>query len=182
MGTTPSKQTFDDIVHQLKDNDISVIRTHNDKRYKYAVMKKHTMMFVVRQFIKTEKFSLRHPDRGIFYFNTVEEALEIVNNLAGPKTNTNISASVWDTESVADREVRFTFHTYDLPEAARNYELLKAKLAPRGIVLGELTQKMQAICNLPQAALDNMRTFVITELGVKWQDFSKKPLHVTRAA
>jgi hypothetical protein len=182
MGTTPSKQTFDDIVHQLKENNIIVISKHDDKRYKYAVMKKHTMMFVVRQFIKTEKFSLRHPERGIFYFNTVDQALEIVNGLAGPKTPYNITASVWDTENVGEREVRFTFNTYDLPEAARDYDQLKSKLLIHGVGLGQLTPKMQAICYIPQAALDNMRTFVYTELGVKWQDFSKKPLHVTRAA
>jgi hypothetical protein len=175
MGATQTKQTFDDIVSQLKRNNITVVSTHSDRRYLYAVMKKDDILFVVRQFIKTEKFSLRHSERGIFYFNTVEEALDIVNSLK--KTTTcKITASLWDAEHSSERELRFTFHTYDVQEAAKEYGHLKAKLTKMFIELRELTPKMQAICILPQHDVDAVMTMTVMEFGMKWQDFSKKPL------
>jgi superfamily II DNA helicase RecQ len=118
MGATQTKHTFDDIVSQLKRNNITVTSTHSDRRYRYAVMKKDDMLFVVRQFIKTERFSLRHDERGIFYFNTVDEALSIVNSL-NKKQRCKITASMWDAEHAHERELRFTFHTYDVQEAAK---------------------------------------------------------------
>ena len=180
MGATQTKQTFDDIVSQLKRNNITVTSTHGDRRYRYAVMKKDDMLFVVRQFIKTEKFSLRHAERGIFYFNTVPEALEIVNSLK-KAAQCKITASLWDAENAYERELRFTFHTYDIQEAAKTYELLKAKLIKMFIELRELTPKMQAICVLPQIAVDSVKTMAITEFGVTWHDFSKKPLRFAPA-
>ena len=123
----------------------------------------------------TEKFSLRHSDRGIFYFNTVPEALEIVNSLK-KTTQCKITASLWDAENLTERELRFTFHTYDVQEAAKEYELLKAKLLKMFVELRELTTKMQAICVLPQIAVDSVKTMTITDFGMKWHDFSKKPL------
>jgi hypothetical protein len=137
-------------------------------------MKKDDMLFVVRQFIKTEKFSLRHSERGIFYFNTVPEALEIVNSLK-KASQCKITASLWDAENLTERELRFTFHTYNIQEAAKEYELVKAKLAKMFIELRELTPKMQAICVLPQIAVDSVKTIAITEFGMTWHDFSKKP-------
>ena len=133
------------------------------------------MLFVVRQFIKTEKFSLRHAERGIFYFNTVQEALEIVNSLKKPP-KCKITASLWDAENTWDRELRFTFHTYDVQDAAREYELLKAKLISIFIELRELTPKMQAICIIPQIAVEPVKTMVFHEFDIKWQDFTKKPV------
>jgi len=180
MGATQTKQTFDDIVSQLKRNNITVTSTHGDRRYQYAVMKKDDMLFVVRQFIKTEKFSLRHAERGIFYFNTVPEALEIVNSL-NKKPPCKITASLWDAENAYERELRFTFHTYDIQEAAKEYELLKAKLTKMFIELRELTPKMQAICVLSQITVDSVKTMAITEFGVTWHDFSKKPLRFAPA-
>ena len=174
MGATQTKQTFDDIVSQLKRNNIIVTSTHADRRYKYAVMKKDDMLFVVRQFIKTERFSLRHAERGIFYFNTVDEALEIVNSLT-KKPRCKITASLWDAENAYERELRFTFHTYDVQEAAKEYELLKAKLTKMFIELRELTPKMQAICILPQITIDSVKTMTIADFDIKWLDFSKKP-------
>jgi len=173
MGATQTKQTFDDIVSQLKRNNISVISVHGDRRYKYAVMRKDDMLFVVRQFIKTEKFSIRHDERGIFYFNTVDEALDII-QLLNKKCQVKITASLWDTENPNDRELRFTFHTYDIKTAAKEYELLKVTLTKMFIELRELTPKMQAICILPQIAVDSVKTIVIMEFGMKWHDFSKK--------
>ena len=173
MGATQTKQTFDDIVSQLKRNNITVLSTHSDRRYLYAVMKKDDILFVVRQFIKTEKFSLRHADRGIFYFDTVEEALDIVNSLK-KTTACKTTASLWDAEHASERELRFTFHTYDLQEAAREYEHLKTKLAKMFIELRELTPKMQAICIIPQGTVDAVMTMTVMEFGMKWQDFSKK--------
>jgi len=175
MGASQTKHTFDDIVSQLKRNNITVVSTHGDRRYLYAVMKKDDILFVVRQFIKTEKFSLRHADRGIFYFNTVEEALDIVNSLK-KTTKCTISASLWDAEHSSERELRFTFHTYDVQEAAKEYAFLKAKLTKMFIELRELTPKMQAICILPQHDVDAVMTMTVMEFGMKWQDFSKKPL------
>lgn len=173
MGAKQTKQTFDDIVSQLKRNNITVLSTHGDRRYLYAVMKKDDILFVVRQFIKTEKFSLRHADRGIFYFDTVEEALDIVNSLKKTTACKN-TASLWDAEYATERELRFTFHTYDLQEAAREYEHLKTKLAKMFIELRELTPKMQAICIIPQVVADAVMTMTVMEFGMKWQDFSKK--------
>jgi superfamily II DNA helicase RecQ len=175
MGATQTKQSFDDIVSQLKRNNITVVSTHGDRRYLYAVMKKDDILFVVRQFIKTEKFSLRHDERGIFFFNTVEEALDIVNSLK-KKEQCKITASLWDAEHYYERELRFTFHTYDVQEAAKEYEHLKTKLAKMFIELRELTPKMQAICVLPQLNVDAVKTMTIMEFGMKWQDFSKKQL------
>ena len=175
MGTTQTKYTFDDIVSQLKRNNITVVSTHGDRRYRYAVMRKDDMLFVIRQFIKTEKFSLRHDERGIFYFNTVPEALEIVNSL-NKKQPCKITASLWDTENPTERELRFTFHTYDVQEAAKEYELLRTNLRKMFIELRELTPKMQAICILPQIAVDTVKTMTIMDFGMKWHDFSKKPL------
>ena len=180
MGATQTKQTFDDIVSQLKRNNITVLSTHGDRRYLYAVMKKDDILFVVRQFIKTEKFSLRHADRGIFYFDTVEEALDIVNSLK-KTTACKTTASLWDAEYATERELRFTFHTYDLQEAAREYEHLKTKLAKMFIELRELTPKMQAICIIPQSTVDAVMTMTVMEFGMKWQDFSKKPLRFAPA-
>ena len=180
MGATQTKQTFDDIVSQLKRNNITVLSTHGDRRYLYAVMKKDDILFVVRQFIKTEKFSLRHADRGIFYFDTVEEALDIVNSLK-KTTACKTTASLWDAEYATERELRFTFHTYDLQEAAREYEHLKTKLAKMFIELRELTPKMQAICIIPQVAADAVMTMTVMEFGMKWQDFSKKTLRFAPA-
>ena len=180
MGATQTKQTFDDIVSQLKRNNITVTSTHADRRYKYAVMKKDDMLFVVRQFIKTERFSLRHSERGIFYFNTVPEALEIVNSLK-KVSQCKITASLWDAENFYERELRFTFHTYNVQEAAKEYELVKAKLTKMFIELRELTPKMQAICVIPQIAVDSVKTMVITEFGMTWHDFSKKPLRFAPA-
>jgi len=174
MGTTPSKQTFDDIVSQLRENDITVTSKHEDRRFKYAVMKKNNMLFVVRQYIKTEKFSLRHPDRGIFYFNTIPEALEIVNSLALSQKECKIDATLWDSERADERELRFTFYTYDLQQAAREYELLKTKLTPLGVTLGQLTPKLQAITVLPYNEVDAVKTIIIEDFGIKWQDYSKK--------
>ena len=180
MGATQTKQTFDDIVSQLKRNNITVTSTHGDRRYRYAVMKKDDMLFVVRQFIKTEKFSLRHAERGIFYFNTVPEALEIVNSLK-KSAQCKITATLWDAENTYERELRFTFHTYDVQEAAKTYELLKAKLTKMFIELRELTPKMQAICILPQISVDAVKTMTIADFGMKWHDFSKKPLRFAPA-
>jgi len=174
MGATQTKQTFDDIVSQLKRNNITVTSTHADRRFRYAVMKKDDMLFVVRQFIKTEKFSLRHAERGIFYFDTVDEALDIVNSL-NKKPPCKITASLWDAEILYERELRFTFHTYDIQEAAKEYEHLKAKLTKMFIELRELTPKMQAICVIPQIVVDSVKTMTIAEFDMKWQDFSKKP-------
>ena len=174
MGATQTKQTFDDIVSQLKRNNITVTSTHADRRYRYAVMKKDDMLFVVRQFIKTEKFSLRHAERGIFYFDTVDEALDIVNSL-NKKPPCKITASLWDAENFYERELRFTFHTYDVQEAAKEYELLKANLTKMFIELRELTPKMQAICVIPQSNVDIIKTMTIKDFDIKWQDFSKKP-------
>ena len=174
MGATQTKQTFDDIVSQLKRNNITVVSTHGDRRYRYAVMKKDDMLFVVRQFIKTEKFSLRHAERGIFYFDTVDEALDIVNSL-NKKPPCKITASLWDTENASERELRFTFHTYDVQEAAKEYGRLKANLLKMFIEMHELTPKMQAICVLPQIAIDSVKTMTIMDFDMKWQDFSKKP-------
>ena len=180
MGAKQTKQTFDDIVSQLKRNNITVLSTHGDRRYLYAVMKKDDILFVVRQFIKTEKFSLRHADRGIFYFDTVEEALDIVNSLK-KTTACKTTASLWDAEYATERELRFTFHTYDLQEAAREYEHLKTKLAKMFIELRELTPKMQAICIIPQSTVDAVMTMTVMEFGMMWQDFSKKPLRFAPA-
>jgi hypothetical protein len=180
MGATQTKQTFDDIVSQLKRNNITVTSTHADQRYKYAVMKKDDTLFVVRQFIKTERFSLRHDERGIFYFNTVDEALSIVNSL-NRKQRCKITASMWDAEHAHERELRFTFHTYDVQEAAKEYKLLKANLTKFFIELRELTPKMQAICIVPLTAVDFIKTMTIMDFGMKWQDFSKKPLRFSSA-
>lgn len=180
MGATQTKQTFDDIVSQLKRNNITVISTHGNRRYRYAVMKKDDMLFVVRQFIKTEKFSLRHSERGIFYFDTVPEALEVVNSLK-KAVQCKITASLWDAENSYERELRFTFHTYNIQEAAKEYELLKANLAKMFIELQELTPKIQAICILPQISVDAVKTMIFTDFGMKWQDFSKKPIRFAPA-
>jgi hypothetical protein len=175
MGATQTKQTFDDIVSQLKRSNITVINRHGDRRYRYAVMKKDDMLFVVRQFIKTEKFSLRHSERGIFYFNTVPEALDILDSLTKSNKKCQIDATVWDAERMEERELRFTFNTYDLQMAAKEYESLKTKLAPLGVSLGNLTQKLQAITVIPQTSIDRIKTMTITEFGMKWHDYSKKP-------
>lgn len=182
MGLAPSKQTFDDIVHQLRENDITVTSKHSDKRYLYAVMKKNSMIFVARQCIKTESFSLKHPDHGIFYFDTVEEALNIVNSLSKTNKDCLIMASLWDADRLDERELRFSFHTYDLIQAAREYERLKTNLVPLGLTLKELTPKLQAVCIIPQVNADSIKTEMIVDFGIQWQDFSKKPLKVVRTA
>lgn len=173
MGTTTSKPKFDDIISQLKRHNINIVKTHVDRRYRYAVMKKEEILFVVRQLIKTDGFSIKHAELGIYNFETVEEALKIINSLKNI-SKCSVTASLWDADDIGDRELRFTFNTYDIKEAARAYQNLKARLSKLYIELGNLTPKMQAICTIPLIAVEDMKTMVVVDLGFKWQDYSKK--------
>jgi len=174
MGATQTKLTFDDIISQLKRHNITVVKTHADRRYRYCMMKRDELIFIMRQLIKTEQFSIKHADLGIFAFETVPEALDILNSMKKFSKKFTVTATLWDTENYAERELRFTFNTYDVREAAREYENLKAKLSKVYINLGQLTPKMQAICTIPTVAVNDMKTIVIEDLGMKWHDYSKK--------
>jgi hypothetical protein len=138
-------------------------------------MKKGDMLFVVRECIKTETFSLRHVERGTFPFDTVQEALDILNLLIYSPRKFIIDATLWDADRFDERELRFNFHTHDLPQAAKEYENLKAKLATFGIALGQLTPKLQAITTGPYSEVDTIKKILVKDFGITWQDFSKKP-------
>lgn len=174
MGITPSKPKFDDIISQLKRHNINIVKTHVDRRFRYCVMKRDELIFIVRQLIKTEQLSIKHADLGIFVFETIPEALDILNSIKKHSKKFTVTATLWDTENYAERELRFTFNTYDVREAAREYENLKAKLSKVYVNLGQLTPKMQAICMIPTVAVDDMKTMVVVDLGMNWHDYSKK--------
>ena len=168
MGIFSSKPSFDDIIQDLSAHDIKEIGRSGSVKFQ-----KGELMFVIRK-EESGNFSIHSPGRGIFYFDTSLQALNIVNMLCETKSECRLVATIWGVENPEQREIRFEFLSNNQIRVKEQHLQLQSILEPLDVQIGELNDKNQVVSVVHMNYVILIHKLLSDKIEIKWRDYTNK--------